>query len=325
MSKTPSPRIMAPDVICLYRKEYAGNTLFFIQQLYHYESAIIIDFSNTKYISAAASLALVSHITYIQLYKKNAGCFQFDCKRSPIYKEFFIQGGFLKQLKHSAIKYNKQTSFIDGEFLKVGNVANFAEYRAQNLADITEFERDFKNSVLTKNPLANIKSLDSFFRYLKTAISEVLLNIKNHAYEDGQLIDDNDDFDIYRDKIWWQMFWHSPRDNEITFIVCDLGLGIIRTYLDHATQKRDTLYDNDIEAFKEAISEGKSRFIGQGRGNGLANVVNIAQQNKNIALMILSGDVAYSIRDQNITFLDLNGNRLTGTLIEWVFKLPVEK
>lgn len=192
------------------------------------------------------------------------------------------------------------------------------------MRDIREFEDELKVSILTKNPIANLQSLDRFFRSLKTAVSEVLLNIKNHAYEDGSLpITSHSEFDIYTEKPWWQMAWYSPNRRQITFIIYDLGLGVTNSYTEQATQKRSKeQYANVKEIFTEALSEGKSRFIGGGRGNGLANVVKIAQENLNTSLVILSGEIAYTVQRGKSSFLDLEGNSVPGTLVEWVFELP---
>ena len=325
MKRNKIPIVYAPKVISLYKREYAIATLLFIQQLYNYEADVIcVDFSQTEQITAAAELALLAHIHYIQLFKQNAGCFQFNCKRSPIYKSHFIQEGYLKRLKSMAKEFELGKAFQNEALVKIGKVAHFAECRARNLLDIAEFAEETIAKMIAENPLANMQSVEQFFRSLKTAISEVLLNIKNHAYEDGsQPVISSDVFDIYVEKPWWQMFWYSPNSRQITFIIYDLGLGVTNSYTEQATQKRSKdQYASVKDIFTEALSEGKSRFIGGGRGNGLSNVVKIAQENFNTSLVILSGEIAYIVQKGQSSFLDLEGNSVPGTLVEWVFELP---
>lgn len=325
MQRKTSERVYAPEVISLYSKASAIQTLFFIEQLYNYEvDVIVVDFSKTKHITAAAALAVLAHINAIQLFKNNVGCFQFDCKNSPIYRSFFIEEGYLKELKQLAVLYKSDEAFVEGSIRKMGSEKGFAQQREMNLQDIREFEESLKTTIIKQNPLADLQAFERFFRSLKTAISEVLLNIKHHAYDNGETIDTNTkEFDVYKEKPWWQMFWYSPQSRQITFILCDLGVGVVNSYLKHATKAHQRTFLNDKDVFTEALSEGKSRFVGGGRGNGLANVVKIAHDNIGASLMIMSGEVAYFAKNGQTYFLDLEGNNLTGTLVEWVFEVPV--
>ena len=86
------PHVIAPPILSLYNEREAIDTLLFIERLYNFDAAVVyVDFSKTKEITAAASLVILAHIHYIQLFKNNLGCFVFDCKKSPIYKSFFIK------------------------------------------------------------------------------------------------------------------------------------------------------------------------------------------------------------------------------------------
>ncbi|WGE53761.1 hypothetical protein [Actinobacillus equuli] len=318
-------RIFAPEIISLYQKEYAIPTLLFIQQLYQYEEDVVmIDFSHTRHITAAAELTVLAHINYIQLFKQNVGCFQFSCKRSPVYHSLFIREGYLQRLKYMASKFRLGISFEDGELVKIGKVAQFSHQRAINLQDLAEFEQDIKAKVQKQNPLANLVPITAFFRSLKMGIGEVQLNIMHHAYEEKRSTSEKSEmgFDVYIEKPWWQMFYYSPQNRQLTFIICDLGLGITESYIKQATQERHQHYDGISDVFMEAISEGKSRFIGNGRGNGLSNVVKIAKETVGTSLAIFSGEIAFFVKNGKASSFSLEGSTITGTIVEWVFELP---
>ena len=89
--------IRAPSLLCLYVN--AAETASFFRQLYTPADVLTIDFSDTENITAAAALALFAHVNMIQRSKENNGCFNFLCKKSPIYRKFFIKTGLLSALK----------------------------------------------------------------------------------------------------------------------------------------------------------------------------------------------------------------------------------
>lgn len=320
------PHVIAPPILSLYNEREAIDTLLFIERLYNFDAAVVyVDFSKTKEITAAASLVILAHVHYIQKYKNNLGCFVFDCKKSPIYKSFFIQGKYLLSLKQGVSNNYQRLCELD-KLYRIGHINHFALIRKNNLSNINDFLANLKSKIYAHygNDF-DVSELDDLFSGLRTAISEVLLNIKNHAYEDGSEIeqDNSSDFDIYKEKLWWQMFWFSPKANQINFIIYDLGLGIERSYKEFSTLP-DVINQNKTptEIFKEALSEGRSRFIGDGRGYGLFNIVEFAKERKDVSLCIFSGESAYLKRSTEENFHDLNGSKLPGTLVEWDFRLP---
>lgn len=320
------PQVIAPPILSLYNERAAIDTLLFIEKLYDFDAAVVyVDFSKTKEITAAASLVILAHVHYIQKYKNNLGCFVFDCKKSPIYKSFFIKGKYLLSLKQGVSNNYERLRELD-KLYRIGHINHFALIRKNNLSIINDFLTNLKSKIYAQygNDF-DVSELDDLFSGLRTAISEVLLNIKNHAYEDGSEIeqDNSSDFDIYKEKLWWQMFWFSPKTNQINFIIYDLGLGIERSYKEFATLP-DVINQNKTptEIFKEALSEGRSRFVGDGRGYGLFNIVEFAKERKDVSLGIFSGESTYLKRSSGESFHDLKGSKLTGTLVEWDFKLP---
>lgn len=82
----------APEALCLYEIKYIPSTLNFISKIYDLvqsSNRVILDFSRTKTITAAASVVLFAHVNRIQLFWNNPNLFVFRCKNSPLYQSFF--------------------------------------------------------------------------------------------------------------------------------------------------------------------------------------------------------------------------------------------
>lgn len=286
-----------PRLLCLYSNfDETAEVLSLLDSPYQ---VLTLDFSQTEEITAAAALALVSHVNHVQRSRKNNGCFVFDCKRSPAYRKLFIEGELLSVLKSGRHLAGGNRLF------KAGNRWNFAQHRKAIYKQLDSYEGRLKAEIG--------KQSERFFSYLRTSISEVLLNIREHAYPD----DANGS-----DQSWWYMFWHGD-DKHIHFLVYDLGVGIARSYVDHATKERATLYNalQDSHILQEAWQPGMSRRIGEGRGNGLANVVHGTEDWPESQLLILSGSAMGMLNNGKFTARE-TAFIIKGTLIEWAFRLP---
>jgi hypothetical protein len=285
-----------PKHLCLYSNFY--ETAKALNLLDSPHQVLKLDFSQTEEITAAAALALVAHVNHIQRERKNKGCFVFDCKRSPVYKKLFLESKLLGVLK-AARDLTQADSFFHS-----GNRLNFAQRRKAIYRQLDEYESRLKAKIGSRS--------EKFFSYLRTSISEVLLNIREHAYPDNAA----------GENPWWYMFWHGD-DNYIHFLVYDLGVGIARSYVDHATKERVRFYKEmqDSHILQEAWQQGMSRRIGEGRGNGLANVVLGAEDWPESHLLILSGTAKGILSNGKFTARQ-SESIIQGTLIEWAFRLP---
>lgn len=285
-----------PKRFCLYRN--FDETAHILGLLDSPHQVLKLDFSETEEITAAAALALVANVNHIQSKRKNKGCFVFDCKHSPIYKELFLESKLL-----IALRAIRAPSGNDGIF-HIGNRLNFAQHRKAIYSQLDEYESRLKEQIGSRS--------EKFFSYLRTSISEVLLNIREHAYPD----------DVGGENPWWYMFGHGD-DNHIHFLVYDLGVGIARSYVHHATKERGVLYRElqDSHILQEAWQQGMSRRIGEGRGNGLANVVLGAEDWSESHLLILSGAAKGVLSNGKFTARQ-SESIIQGTLIEWAFRLP---
>lgn len=306
---TSLPTIIMPKTLCLYQKD--EQTLSYLNALYSKYPVIRLDFSYTEEITAAAALALVAHVNNIQRSKGNNGCFVFDCKKSPIYKPVFIQAKLL-----SALKAGSSLNTINTLF-QFGGHENFAEQRRKIFTQLDEYEHNLS----PKNKSAQ-QEMKQFFSYLRTSISEVLLNIRHHAYPATDVSTQSETFSHFADKSWWCMFWHGS-DNYIHFLVYDLGIGIPSSYVNHSSQPRNALYDEfeDANILQEAWQYGMSRFIGAGRGNGLGHVVTGIKSLDKSMLLIRSGYARGRMKNGKFTASETR-SIIQGTLIEWAFCLP---
>lgn len=285
-----------PKRFCLYSN--FDETAQILGLLDSPHQVLKLDFSETEEITAAAALALVANVNHIQSKRKNKGCFVFDCKHSPVYKELFLESKLL-----IALRAVNNSAGNNGVF-HIGDRLNFAQHRKAIYSQLNFYESQLKEKIGSRS--------EKFFSYLRTSISEVLLNIREHAYPD----------DVDGVNPWWYMFWNGD-DGYIHFLVYDCGVGISCSYVDHATQDRGIFYRNleDANILQEAWQHGMSRRIGDGRGNGLANVVTGAKEWDDSQLLILSRKAKGTLLDGKFT-AQQSRFIIEGTLIEWAFRLP---
>ena len=306
--------IRAPSLLCLYVN--AAETASFFRQLYTPADVLTIDFSDTENITAAAALALFAHVNMIQRSKENNGCFNFLCKKSPIYRKFFIKTGLLSALKAGNNFAN------DSRLFRFGCSDNYIGLRREILDKMTEKERR-----LIKIIPERAEMLQNFFSYSRTAFNEILLNVKNHAYPTSPGSNDrNGSFNHYADKAWWQMFWlvQSPNGIFLNVLVYDLGVGIPRSLSRH-TEGYSNLFSVDqikdeSHFMDDALKEGVSRFRGGGRGNGLHKLVEIVSRFDGSAFFIYSGKGLIRGGKDDISS-SVATTSLNGTLVEWTLRL----
>lgn len=303
--------IRAPSLLCLYGN--AAETASFFRQLYTSADVLTIDFSDTEKITAAAALALFANVNMIQRSKGNNGCFNFLCKKSPIYRKFFIKTGLLSALKAGNNFAN------DSRLFRFGCSDNYIGLRREILDKMTEKERK-----LIKKIPERAEMLQNFFSYSRTAFNEILLNVKNHAYPTSP--GSNGSFNHYEYKAWWQMFWLVQSSNGIflNVLVYDLGVGIPSSLSRH-TEGYSNLFP--VDRFKDeshfmddALKEGVSRFRGVGRGNGLHKLVEIVSRFDGSAFFIYSGKGLIRGGKDDIS-ASVATTSLNGTLVEWTLHL----
>lgn len=158
------------------------------------------------------------------------------------------------------------------------------------------------------------------FELLSTGIGEAMLNVGHHAYKKQGSKTEIDPIkqDIVESigERWWQCAWFDDTKESWTFIICDFGLGVAQTYKRELTTVGNNL--SPEEALIEAFSEGNSRFIGSGRGNGSEDMKNSVQSSAKEELLIYSSGYKY-IYTSNMSqgLVQPLGYYFHGTLVQW--------
>lgn len=306
---TPKVVIKAPSVLCIYNEKYIVNTLNFISELYtsamnERVTSVKIDFTNTEQITAAAAVMLFAHINHLQTLKGNAGFFTFDTKNSLIHNAIFIRGQLLKTLMAGSRK--KLIELEDNlSLFQYGRVPVEKRKVNRKLLEIIyrELSIKYKNATILRN----------FLSQLEVALAEASLNVFHHAY-DG----------IDEDAEWWQGLWYSQKNNQITFILYDLGIGIVESFSRNKTSSNILFPETDpkIEILREALRPGSSRFSSIGRGFGSVDILKVSSISP-AATMIHSRDVRYTKNNSEERY-ELSYD-IKGTLLEWDLDLPDEE
>lgn len=158
------------------------------------------------------------------------------------------------------------------------------------------------------------------FDLLSTGIGEAMLNVGHHAYKKQGSRTEIDP--VKQDIVegigerWWQCAWFDSCKKAWTFIICDLGLGVAQTYKRELSTVGNNLPPD--EALREAFSEGNSRFIGSGRGNGSEDMKNSVQNDAKEELLIYSSGYKYIYSSGNSSgMVQALGYYFHGTLIQW--------
>lgn len=301
--------VKAPNVLCIYDEEHIVNTLNFISNIYTLAAneknlSVRIDFTNTEKITAAAAVMLFAHINHLQMLKRNAGFFIFDTKKSPIHGSFFIRGGILKTLMAGSI--NKLNN-LEKELHHFQSGTIPVEKRKINRELLSVINKQLSKKY--RNP----KILSDFLEQLEVALIEASLNVFHHAYEG-----------LDEDIRWWQGLWYSPKNNQITFILYDLGIGIVNSFSKTKTSNNILFPEINpkIEILKEALRPGNSRFSSIGRGFGSVDILKVSTLCP-AATMIHSRDVRYT-KKNNAERYETSYD-IKGTLLEWDLNLPNEE
>lgn len=322
-------KITAPVYICLYEDHHIENTILFIQNL-HTKSrnykVVEIDFSKTEKITSLAALVLLSHLHYIQLYKKNKRSISLICDKSSIKESFFEKSYFKKAVEQGCYLDNDRTSII----------FPFKTYNAQSIYECRGMLSDYINSF--KRELADVfkkyytdEDIQKFFSDLLLTITECLQNVNHHAYpieinpyipNDNKLLKN---VDLFKLKLFWCCLWYDDINYKIVFTIYDMGIGVVNSYSDYSKNRPDSEKMRiskltTMQIFKEALQEGCSRMFGSGRGNGLNAILNTSMKLSDISLILFSDGIIFN-RTFGGSYCKQFNNVFPGTAAEWNFKL----
>lgn len=155
---------------------------------------------------------------------------------------------------------------------------------------------------------------------LISGIGEAMLNVTHHAYKKKGSKKEIDP--IKKDIVesigerWWQCAWFDSESQSWTFIICDIGLGVSQTYKRELSSIGNPL--SEVDALKEAFSQGNSRFIGSGRGNGSEDMKRPIEVGAKEELLIYSSGYKY-VYNSNMAQAVVTplGQYFHGTLVQW--------
>ncbi|MGC0914307.1 hypothetical protein [Pantoea agglomerans] len=294
--------LKAPPKLCIYSDESRYDTLVFLKsidkQSILLKKKVVISFEKVTFASAAASLLLFAIVNRARLLTEDMNLFSFRWPKresSPEGYKWIIQTGLSKALMANTEK--KMESLVaEGRFF-------------QTAVD------PYEHLASTVQVLKLKASLDeSQHALLEVAIGEALLNVSHHAYEHSSF---SRDLSLMKGKRWWQCAWFSEEDNTVVFIICDLGLGIFKTFSPNA----DSIsYEKQISSVRKAMLQGQTRFVDSGRGNGSEDIKRPIESGGGDAetLLILTGNVSYSYNsNDDQPRCEKISEYIPGTLLEW--------
>lgn len=168
---------------------------------------------------------------------------------------------------------------------------------------------------------------------LYTGAVEAMTNCVHHAYleprGDGVLIE--------RDVKRWWMF-SQELNGELTVAICDLGIGIPRSFqykkvpgwkqkIDRFLSEFRMQFNKNRDGFliKAAIGLGESRTLLPHRGMGLQQIVDVVGASRQGELLIHSNEGLYACKpsDKSVEKLVPYHQSIAGTIIQW--KIPLNK
>lgn len=294
--------LVPPEKFCIYRDDSREDTLKFLNQI---ESLgvkgcmkLTVDLSQVNFASAAASVLFFAIVNRAQLLTQDPSLIRFIWPKkdeNPAGHRWIVSTGLSRALVAGTDEKLKALTRDERYFQS--DVEPFQHYQDTVL-------------MLQKKAVLNAEQLD----LLSTAISEALLNVWHHAYEHDEF---DNQIDFLKGKRWWQCAWFNSEQNRVVFIVCDLGLGIFKSFTSnddgHGTQ-------NEVSSIERAMLVGESRIPDSGRGNGSEDIkrpisVGIGDEED---LLILTGHARYSYNSKdNVPRCERLPEYIPGTLLQW--------
>ena len=288
--------VSAPDNLSL-TIDSSSATIDFIRKIWNRTNGgnkVLIRFDGTSRFSAGAAVYLYSEIELIiEKYGKNV-------VRIAL---FGVEGQVRWLLKESGLLLLANRNFKPaGKILPI--------ICGQNLEKIDLIVGYLLHDAKLNKQIKFV-SVDEVENLLFRAISESMLNVKQHAYPDRS---DN--------KVWWLT---AAIIQEVLYIVlCDRGVGIPKTLPKQGFFQKLHLKDaNDAVMIKSAMEYARTQHSASGnRGLGSGDIQKLIQQHDNGYLVIISGKGFYHLTnntaEEKTRILSYN---VGGTVIQWAIPL----
>ncbi|HBQ3047436.1 TPA: hypothetical protein ACH27V_005862 [Klebsiella quasipneumoniae subsp. similipneumoniae] len=291
-----------PTEICIYSDEYRPGTLQFLNFIetmgVKHGRKLEIDLSKVRFASAAASLLFFAVVNRAQLLTGDPHLIRFKWpkkEKNPEGHRWIVSTGLSRAL----------LAGTDEKLQALTREERFFQSAVEPFEHIVETV-----TMLQRKAVLNDEQLD----LLLTAISEALLNVSHHAYEDDAF---KDDLLLLKGKRWWQCAWFNPEENRVVFIVCDLGLGIFKSFM---PDDDGLSTQNEVSSVERAMLVGESRFVGSGRGNGSEDIkrpIGVGCVDDE-TLLILTGHARYNYNsNDSCPRCERLTEYIPGTLLQW--------
>lgn len=294
--------LISPKRLCIYSDSDRKATTSYLNlvgnTINRARGEVIVDLSHVEYASAAASVRLFAVINRAYFLTGHTNLIRFKWPKkddNPSGHRYIVNTGLsVALLANTSSKMKKLTD----------------EKRYFQTA-IEPFEHWKKTlEMLDEKAILTIEQ----FLLVSSALSEAMLNVSYHAYEDLKF---NKDVEKMRGKRWWQSSWYDDERNKVVFIICDLGLGIHDSFT--SASPLFTGYDN-VTSVSTALTGGQSRYVNAGRGNGSEDIKRPIGTGcaDSESLLVFTGNVIYRYNSGNaVPKCEWISDYIPGTLIEW--------
>lgn len=294
--------LVPPTKFCIYSDDSRAGTLKFINSIESIgvknKGKVTVDLSKVKFASAAASVLFFAIVNRAQFLTKDPNFIRFVWPKkdeNPEGHRWIVSTGLSRALLAGTDEKLKALTREERYFQSA----------------VEPFEHIVDTVVmLQKKAVLN----DDQLGLLLTAISEALLNVSHHAYEDVAF---KGDLVLLKGKRWWQCAWFNPEENRVVFIVCDLGLGIFKSFM---PEDDGLSIQNEVSSVERAMLVGESRFVGAGRGNGSEDIkrpIGVGCEDDE-TLLILTGRARYNYNsNDSCPRCERLTEYIPGTLLQW--------
>lgn len=299
-------KIKAPSRICIYSDEDRTETLEFLgeinRQTLFYENKVLVNLTEVTYASAAASTLMFAIVNRGQLTSGDANSIRFlfpDKTKNPVGHGWVVGTGLSKALLSGNL--NRLEALAENEQFFQSAVSPYVHY---------------PKTVMMLDKQAHL-SFDQFDA-LSRAISEAMINVSHHAYKTNV-------FDSFVKAVggerWWQCAWFNPVRDEVVFIICDLGIGVGKSF---SLGNYVNAISTEPEWVTSALSYGGTRFSDSTeRGNGSEDMKRpiIVGNSDSESLLVFTGQAKYIYTSLNQKAeCSLLSDNIPGTIVQWSLK-----
>lgn len=324
--------VEAPDKLDIYSQKNHSKFIEFIENLRRHSKLTgetLITFRNTTRITAAAGLLLIAEVDRIT---KAFPEKRFKCSLPPK----FTEG-----------KFRNSNDSVECSLNQIGffKLIKQTNNRQSNLISISKWSQlsgDTADGSIANNLLDSIadKVPEASRRKIYRGAIEAIANCVEHAYPDIR----DDGLNII-DKRWWMLVGADQQN--LTVIVCDLGVGIARTLpqkhpaslLDQIKSTFGIFGQSDSEMIRISTHIKQTRTGKPNRGKGGKDFRSITRNFPSATLIIRSNKGTFAITGKDSSQLRKVSARkfvegtdrtestiehsksIRGTILEWIVPL----